>query len=998
MDAERLRLEEDLRGQIAGDVHCDDLFVQMYASDASLFELPPLGVVRPRTRNDVAAVVRYASSRGIPLFARGAGSGLAGDSLGRGLVIDFSRYFRRILSIDDETATVQPGVGLAQLNERLRKIGRLFGPDPASEEVTTMGSVIALDASGSHWPAYGSARRHLRELEVVLADGQIVRLRRQPLPEAPVTREENVAAYLASGVQDIVEHYRAAIDARPMRSLVNRSGYGLHDLQTDEGIDLARLLVGSEGTLALVTELTVATSPLPRHTACVLLFFTSLENAAVAAAELSTRPLRACDLMDRRHLSLAREIDLRYELLIPADAEAVLLVEREGQSPEQVRAGILEVEHLVVDRLKLAVGSHVAVDADDQELLWNLARRFIATLNRLRGSTRPAPYVEDIVVPPTELPGFLQRALEVLRNRQVTASIFGHAAHGQLHIRPFINLADEADVQNLRDLAGELYACAWDVGGTISGEHAEGYSRTPFVEQQHGPLMAAFREVKRLFDPQGILNPGKKVPLEAGAATAPMRRVAYPPQGRSNDNGEGSTANGARSPADKTPLVSLQLAWQPEEMTYAARLCNGCGVCRTQSADSRMCPIFRPAPREEASPRAKANLVRGVLTGALPAGAVVDPAFKEIIDLCVHCHMCRLECPSNVDVPRLMAEAKASYIATNGMGFHDWAATRIDYLCATAARAPRVANWAIGNRVARWLMEKTLGVAQGRKLPRFNDRPFLGSPAQRRLAEANPHAREKVLLFIDTYANYCDDQLIQSLIAVLEHNRIAVHVPDRQLESGMPMISQGVLGPARQIAEKNVGVLIEAVRQGYTVVSTEPSAVLALRREYLHLLGNDPDAQLVADNSMEACRYLWRWHQQGQLKLDFSSIDLEIGYHAPCHVKALEAGMPAVNLLGLIPDLRVRLVEKGCSGMAGMFGFKWKNYRTSLRVGLPLITELRSAGFQAAASECSACRIQMEQGSALPTIHPVKLLALSYGLMPELRGLLKRPAHSLIMG
>jgi FAD/FMN-containing dehydrogenase/Fe-S oxidoreductase len=1001
MDAEQLRIEEDLRGQIEGDVHCDELFTQMYASDASIFELPPLGVVRPRSRDDVSAIVRYASSRSIPLFARGAGTGIAGDSLGRGLIIDFSRHMRRILSIDDESVVVQPGVVLGQLNERLQRTGRLFGPDPANEQVTTMGSVVALDASGSHWPVYGSARRHVRELEVVLASGQHVRLSRQPLPETPVTREEHPAAYLAAGVHEITQHHRPAIDARTTRSLVNRSGYHLHDLVTAEGVDLARLLVGSEGTLALITEATLATVPLPRHTACVLLFFTSLDSAAAAATVLSTQPLRACDLMDRRHLSLAREIDPRYELLIPAEAEAVLLVEREGDTAEAARDAIAEVEDLLMPRLHLASGSHAALDADDQEFVWQLARRFVPTLYRLRGLARPVPYVEDIAVPPTALPAFLQRALEALQKRQVTASIFGHAAHGQVHIRPFVDLANEEEVQNLHDLAEELYGEAWAVGGTISGEHAEGYSRTPFVERQHGPLMAAFRDVKRLFDPQGLLNPGKKAPAEGSAATAPLRRLAYPMLERLHANGDAAPA--APSPATAArpqdgPLVSLELAWEPAEMSYAARMCNGCGACRTQSVGTRMCPTFRPSPREEASPRSKANLARGLLTGSLAAGSVVDDDFKAILDLCIHCHMCRLECPANVDIPKLVAEAKAAYVATNGLGFHGWAATHIDYLCSLAVRAPRVANWAVGNRAARWLMEKTLGVAQGRKLPRFNKRPFLKSSTQRRLARPQRAAGDKVLLFVDTYANYCDDQLARALVAVLEHNGIAVHVPDRQLESGMPMIAQGLLGPARDIAEKNVGLLVEAVRQGYTVVSTEPSAVLALKREYLHLLGDDRDAELVAENAMEACHFLWRRHQQGSLQLNFNPLDIVVGYHAPCHVKALEAGLPAVNLLGLIPGLRVRYVEKGCSGMAGMFGFQRKNYRTSLRIGLPLITELRTAGFQAGVSECSTCRIQMEQGSTLPTIHPVKLLALAYRLMPELRDLLNRPSESLIVG
>jgi Fe-S oxidoreductase len=626
-------------------------------------------------------------------------------------------------------------------------------------------------------------------------------------------------------------------------------------------------------------------------------------------------------------------------------------------------------------------------------MVWQLARGFAPTLHRLRGSTRPAPFVEDIAVPPAELPAFLHRALETLRNRQITASIFGHVGHGQLHIRPFVNLANEADVNNLRGLAEELYAHAWEAGGTISGEHAEGFSRTPYIARQHGPLMAAFREVKDLFDPQRIFNPGKKIAQDDAPLAVPVRRVSFVGAPQENGNGQSAETNGQLPTGT---MIELQLAWQPEEMTYAARMCNGCGACRTQSEGTRMCPIFRPGPREEASPRAKANLARGLLTGILPAAAVLDDRFKEIADLCVHCHMCRIECPASVDIPKLMAEAKAAHVATNGLAFDDWLMTRIDGLCAIASRAPRLTNWAIGNRVLRWLMEKTLGIAQGRKLPRFAKRPFLQSATQRRHDRPRRGAGEKALVFVDTYANYCDAQLAEALVRVLEHNGVSVYVPEGQLEAGMPRISQGVMAPTRRIAEKNVALLAEAVRYGYTIVSAEPSAALVLKREYLHLLGDDHDANLVAANSMEACTYLWRLHQQGKLQLDFRPLDMTVGYHAPCHLKALEVGLPSVNLLGLVPGLRVRTVEKGCSGMAGLYGFKRKNYRMSLRVGLPLITELRSAGFNAGATECSTCRIQMEQGSAMPTIHPVKMLALAYGLMPELGELLNRPKSPLV--
>jgi FAD/FMN-containing dehydrogenase/Fe-S oxidoreductase len=999
MDAEQLRIEEDLRGLLGGDVYCDDLFVQMYASDASIFEIPPYGVVRPRTREDVAAVVRYAAERNIPLFPRGGGTGLAGDSLGRGLVLDFSRYLRRIVEVREDSVVVQPGVVLGQLNSRLANQGRCFGPDPATSDVTTLGSVIALDASGSHWPAYGSAHRHVLELEVVLADGRITRLsRHQPNPVA--TLEMSAGEFLAAGLADIAARHHDAITHRRTKSLVDRSGYRLREIAADSAggeIDLARFLTGSEGTLAIVTEATLATTSIPEHLGCMLLFFTSLESAALAAAELSKEKIRACDLMDRRHLSLARETDPRYEFLIPAEAEAVLLVECEGPSATEVRDALKSFAARLQDELKLASGVHFALDRFDQQLLWHLARRYAPTLYRLRGSSRPAPYVEDIAVPPAKLADFLRRALDSLRRLQITASIFGHAAHGELHIRPFVDLTAPNEVARLRDLAAELYGHVWECHGTISGEHAEGYSRTPYVAGQHGPLLAAFREVKQLFDPRDILNPGKKVPADNVAAEAPLRRIIYSPAEHIASNGNAPTNGELNRSLTPTQLIPLQLDWNSEEITYAARQCNGCGFCRTQKENVRMCPTFHPAPREEAAPRSKANLVRGLLTGSLLANAALDDAFKEVCDLCIHCHMCRLECPSNVDIPKLMVEAKGAFVATNGLQSQDWFVANIDRLSRLAARMPRLANWAVKNRAARWLLERSLGIAQGRKLPRLAKRPFLQTAVQRRLARPTRGPGEKVLLFLDTFANYYDVQLAQALVAVLEHNGIGIYIPDRQLEAAMPMISQGVLGPARSIAERNVALLAEAVRQGYTIISTEPSAVLALKREYLNLLGDDSDAQLVSENVMEACHYLWRWHQKGRLQLDLKPLDMTVGYHAPCHMKALEVGTPSLNLLGLIPGLRVRPVEKGCSGAAGLYGFQRKNYRTSLRIGLPLITELRTAGFQAGVTECSTCRIQMEQGAAMPTVHPVKLLALAYGLMPELRTLLSSPAEELVV-
>jgi len=991
MDVEQQRIEEDLRGQIAGEVRCDDLFVQLYASDASIYEIRPLGVVRPRTVEDVVATVRYAAANHLPLHARGSGSGLAGESLGRGLIVDFSRYLRRVLETGANTVRVQAGVVLGDLNRQLLASGRKFGPDPATSHVTTMGSVIALDGSGSHWPAYGSARDHIESLEVVLASGELVELSTHDIAAANINCHRAPLPALLHGMQTILNRYAQPLETCQPRSLVNRCGYRLDDIRQDNQLRLARLFAGSEGTLGLVTAATLRTAPLPAHVGSVLLFFDSLEKAARGSLAITPLGPSACDMMDRRHLSLARESDPRYELLIPQAAEAVLLVEYHADSAGELTDRLKTTVSTLQENSQLASGAYLADDHYDHQMLWQLARHYVPTLYRLKGNSRPIPVVEDIAVPPQALPEFLHRAQQTLKKQQVTASLFGHAGHGQLHIRPFLDLTDPDDLKKMALLADQLYADVWQLGGTISGEHGDGLSRTPYVAEQYGPLADAFSEVKELFDPQELLNPGKIVALDATEITDQLRLVS------------------ARSPAQVAPsnvptttaavpaITELQLDWQADDIVHAARTCNGCAACRTQDESSRMCPIYRYAPREEASPRAKANLVRGVLTGSLPLEISLTDASKEIADLCVHCHMCRLECPAHVDIPKLMLEAKATYVATNGQRLHDWLLTHVDRLCATASRYARIANWAVGNRGARWLLEKLLGVAQGRKLPRFTRRPFLQQAAQRRLNRPQRSSTEKVLYFVDTYANYCDTQLAESFLAILGHNGISAYVPESQLQAAMPLIVRGVLDPARRTAEQNVALLAEAVRQGYTIVTTEPSAALALTHEYLTLLPGDHDAQLVAENTYEACHYLWRCHQRGKLQLDFSPLTATLGLHVPCHMKALEVGSPAESLLELIPGLRVERLEKGCSGIAGMYGFQRENYRNSLRAGLPLLTAVRTGGFKVATTSCSACKIQMEQGTSKPTIHPIKLVALAYGLMPELRQLLDSPGGDLVV-
>ena len=990
MDQERQRIQDDLNGLLAGEVHCSDVFLRMYSSDASIYDIEPLGVVRPRGSADVVACAQYAAENGLSLHARGAGTGLAGGCLGRGLVIDFSYAMRRIVDIADDQVRVQPGVVLASLNRALARRQRQFGPNPASAEVTTMGSVVAVNRSGSRWLRYGSASDRVLRLQVVLASGETIEIGRHDVEQCRNVAERSRVEQLVCQVAGLLERNQDTISAARPRSLMNSSGYNVYDVLADGSLDLARMFAGSEGTLGLITEATLAIDPLPQQTGVALLMFERLDKAARAAQEVRRLDVTACDLLDRRLLSLAREQDVRYDVLLPSDTEAVLLVEQEGESLSELREKLRHLTHSICRRRKLAFASQTAVESVEIELYRQLAQRVVQSLYRLEGSKRPLPFVEDIAVPSESLPEFLIAAQNVMKRHHVTASIFAHAGHGHLHIRPFLDLGDDDDIQRMQRLADDLYQEVTDIGGTIAAEHGDGLSRSWYVRKRFGPLFPVFREVKRFFDPDNLLNPGKVADPAPQPLTRNLRPVRTLRQTAVLAGETKRPTNGGMAEdlaASHSEPIELQLSWSNGGIEHAARSCNGCGLCRTNDDAYRMCPIFRFSPGEEASPRAKANLMRALLTREVSEAELGSDELKAVADLCVNCHQCRDECPAGVDIPKLMMECKAQYVITNGLTVLDRLLTRLEYSLAVASRVRTVTNFVLSHRRPRWLLEKLLGIAQERKLPKIARRTFMNSAHRNRLTRHSQGGGRKVLYFTDLYANRFDVKLAEALVAVYRHNGIDVFVHPDQQPAGMALISAGAVERVRPVAARNVSLLADAIRQGYQIVASEPAATLCLTHEYKNL-NDDEDTQLVAANSSDACAYLWHLHLQGQLELDLKPINVAVGYHMPCHLRALGVGSPGENLLRLIPGITLRRLETGCSGMAGTFGLKRENYRNSLRAGMPLIAAMRKPAIQVGTTECSACKIQMEQGTTKPTIHPLKILAFAYGLMPEFQKLL----------
>jgi FAD/FMN-containing dehydrogenase/Fe-S oxidoreductase len=989
----RERIRDDLRGIVRGDILFDDISCALYSTDASIFQVQPLGVVVPRDEADVQTVVRYAGEHQVPLIARGAGTGVAGESLGPGLILDLSQHFRQILEIGRDTVRVQPGVVYRELSAQLARVGRRFAPDPAHGECT-LGGMLANNASGAHALRHGYTRDHVEALRAVLDNGEAVPVGqhlRWPVAEGLSGRLGDIVFSVATLLEQNAERIRAC---QP-RTRFNRCGYLLHDVILRDRIDLARLLVGSEGTLAVFTEATLRTIPLPAGQAVVLLGFDSLDAALRATQKALPTGPAACDLLDRRLVRLAREGETARGGLVSPAAEAVLLVAYEADSMAEARAAATELADRLTRTDRLALQARVAVEPDEMERFWGLREAALPSLYGLRGGTQPLAFIEDVGVPLEALADYLHRVQEVLQEHETTASFLVHAATGQVHARPFLDLQRPEHVARLRALAEIVHGLALDLGGTVSTQHGTGLARTPWVARQYGPLYPVLRELKAIFDPRHLFNPGKIVEHESAPPAWPLRRLPAPDgAAEAPDSDAAGEKNGTgAAAADRKPPPWL-LRWAVDEVRSETVTCNGCGHCRTEAPTQRMCPIFRAGQGEAATPRAKANLLR-VLLQEKPQDISSDEV-RGVADLCINCKMCAHECPAHVNIPKLMLEAKAANVAEHGLGLWDRALARTESFAYLGSVFALAVNTALKSRNTRWLLETLFGVSRRRRLPPFAARHFLHRARRRGWTTRPPAHRPRVAYFVDIFANYNDPMIGEAVGTVLHHNGIEVYVPPGQRGCGMAPLAYGDVETARDTVQHNLRIFADLVREGYTIVCSEPTAALMLRQDSRDLL-DDPDVTLVAEHTVELTTYLWDLHRQGRLRTDFQPLELAVGHHIPCHLKALGHPPRGPALLALIPRLRVRTIDVSCSGMAGTFGLKPGNDRLSLEAGRPMLTELRRPGVLFGATECSACRMQMEDGAGKRTLHPAQYLALAYGLLPELSRRLHEPIRDMVL-
>jgi FAD/FMN-containing dehydrogenase/Fe-S oxidoreductase len=922
----------DLRAAFRGRLLADPASRGVYSSDASAFSVSPLLVAVPVDEADVVVLVTYCGEHNLSLQARGAGTGLAGESLGPGIAVDLSVHFRGLPVVEGDRVRVRPGTTCAEVNAALAPLGRRIACEPANAAACTIGGMIATDASGSDAAVHGTMRDAVDDLTVVWDSGDVDSLSRA---DQPRTQE------IAQGLSGLLRDGAATIATKRSRAPFDRAGYRLHDVLTPTGVDLRRIVVGSEGTLGLITEAVLKTVPIPKWTTGAVIGFASIDEAAKTGLAIARRPgVVACDLLDRRLTALGKG------LAVPGEIEAVLIVTAESDAPDDRRDAFLNDGTLLhgpaSDPATLAAIRHFRTTA-------------LAAVYAIGAGARPTAIVEDCGVPPEVLPEFLAAVQALFRAKDRTVTLLAHVPMGVVHLLPFADLDRPADRERLWPLADELYGIVRSLGGTMSAQHGVGIARTPWLRSQVGELADVFREVKRIFDPRSLFNPGKIVGPDPTRPAWPLRPVAA---------------------AASVPL----LQWADSPAAEAAK-CNGCGDCRPRRGGERMCPIFKATGLETATPRAKANLARLL---ADPELADDLPAVRDVAKLCTNCKSCASECRSGVDVPKLMIETKAMLWREHGSTRAGWFLARAESLLGLASFFALTGNALIGTRPGRWLLEKLLGLDRYIRLPSLRYRTFVWRAWTRGWTKRpkNPGAK-RIVLFVDPLTNACDPLTGDAAVAVLKHHGADVVVAPKVRPTGLAALTAGDLDTARDAARKTVRMLGPYVRDGYRVVCLDPSAATAIAVDYPSI-SSDADTLAVAQATVDLSTLLGQWHAAGELRTDFRDQDLTVGHHVPCHQRAMKASAPGSALLALIPGLVVKPIEAGCSGMMGPWGLLTQHRADSSTIGAALGDALADRSIAYGSSECGACRIQMQQLAGKRAVHPVQYLAMAYGLLPEI--------------
>jgi FAD/FMN-containing dehydrogenase/Fe-S oxidoreductase len=968
-----------LHAAVEGEVRFDEYTRVLYATDGSIYSAQPAGVVFPRDTDDVRAAMRVAADHDVPVLPRGAGSSLAGQTVGPGcVVLDLSRHMDDIREIDpdERTAVVQPGVVQDDLDAALEPHGLRFAPDPASSNRATIGGGIGNNSTGAHSVRYGITDAYVDECAVVLADGSLIRTRDVVLdsPEWDrIVSKDDREAELYRTVRALVADNAAEIEDRYPDLKRSVSGYNLQKVIREGAdgeriINLSKLLVGAEGTLGVVVEATLSLVTQPEETALAVYCYDDLLEALAAVPAALELEASAVELMDREVFRLAAESAeyAEYAEPIPEGTEAALMLEFDSEVVDDLPDAIGGATTALVDG-GAAFDSIEAFSQAKQDRLWKLRKAAIPLLMSMEGDPKPYPFVEDASVPPDELAEYVAGFQDILETHDTTAAYFAHAGVGTLHIRPVLNLKDGDDVEKMRAIADDVTDLVREHNGSFSGEHGDGLARTEFNPKLYGPdLWAAFQDLKSAFDPEWRLNPGKVVYRDENP-TDIRDHLRYGPDYASLE-----------------PRTTLDFD-EEGGFSHLVELCNGCGTCRQTDGDV-MCPTYRATEEEIATTRGRANLLRAAISGEIDPEELYGERFQEeVLDLCIGCKGCQSDCPTGVDLAKLKAEVKHEYHDREGASVRERLFANVDRLAAAGSSLAPIANRATELPGARTALEKTVGIAADRTLPTFR-RESLVDWFEGRGPQVEPEtATAGVVLFPDTDTNYSNPDLGKAAVEVLEAANVRVAIPDLG-PTGRAAYSTGMLDVAAEQGRALLDDLEPSLERGWSVLFVEPSDAAMVVDEYRSLLEDDR-VETLASNAYGVCEYLDERRLDEALSFDQSATaETRLTFHGHCHQKARGADHHAVGVLRRA-GYAVDPVDSGCCGMAGSFGYEAEHYDLSTAIGSLLREQLEASGARGSASGGSedgttvvapgtSCRTQVGdfEGYDRPA-HPVEVLA-----------------------
>jgi FAD/FMN-containing dehydrogenase/Fe-S oxidoreductase len=959
-------LERELRKIIRGDVRFDAASKLLYSTDASMYQMEPVGIVIPRDIEDVQAAFELARKHHVAFLPRGGGTSLTGQTVNHALVLDFSRFMNHILEVNGEEkwVRVQPGVVQDELNHYVRPMSLLFGPDTSTSNRATIGGMLGNNSGGSHSIAYGLTVDHVLEITVLLSDGsRAVFGEITPDEFAARCRRQGLEGDIYREVARVRDTYGDEIRARYPAQWRRVAGYNLNELLgvsvrphslagggngAPRPFSMARLITGSEGTFVAILEAKVRLVDRPKRTALDVIHFRDIQEALECSQSILETGPYAVELTDKMILDLARNnIEQSKRMgFVQGDPAAILIVEYAGDDEAEVRAKVDALEARR-QRERFGYASSVALDPAEQQSIWKLRKAGLGLLFGTHGDAKPLAFVEDTAVDPKHLPKFVARFREIFARHQVDGAYYGHCSVGCLHIRPAINIKTAHGIEQVKAIADEITALVVEFNGTISSEHGDGRARSPFLERMYGPrIMEAFRSLKRAFDPDNRMNPGNIV-----ASPPVTEHLRY-----------GATY--------KTwePITLLDFS-QQGGYAAAVEMCNGVGECR-KKLEGTMCPSYMATRDEEHSTRGRANALRAVLSGKLPPAEFTGTRLYEVMDLCLECKGCKAECPANVDMAKMKYEFLYHYYKKHGLPLRNRLFGNIARLNERGAAMPRLFNWISGLAPSRWLLEKVAGIDRRRPLPALAPETFTAWFRRHPAPATAP--RGEVVLFHDTFVTYNAPHIGQAAVGLLEAAGYRVTLVDRKC-CGRPLISKGMLEAAREHSRWNVAQLAPFAARGVSIIGLEPSCLLTLRDETVDLVRTD-EARMVAKQSFLLEEFLLRERANG-LTLPFVAHGGKALLHGHCHQKAMVGTAPTVAALRWA-RYEVSEVDSGCCGMAGSFGFEKEHYDISIALGkrrlAPAVKDAPADTVVVAPGV--SCRQQIEHLAGRRAKHPAEAL------------------------